>query len=293
MKLFLLAALVAAVPSPAKACSAPVPCYMPQFVPADGATVPANLPGIVWWAPAYSQSADPTLVELRDDAGNQVALTYSDGVFVPAAPLVADTHYTLTDANPCVDTPRTSRFTTTAEAPLPTALGQLVGTNASVAVFEIAMPASCTTDIAANEEGLKLTLDASALPWKDALLFGTQLDGSRYTALGAYNQIVPPGSSWIGRGIDLVYAACSPPPDGAPHFETDEGDHVAVMTASLAGTTLALTSTSAQFALSCAVDTGPTDGDGGGGGCSTGGGFGAASLLILLALRRSTRSSAR
>ncbi|HEX7703432.1 MAG TPA: hypothetical protein VF403_21980, partial [Kofleriaceae bacterium] len=130
----LLATLLAATaaPSIADACTEPA-CWPGYFTPADGATVPANLPAIYWrpvGANVGPAANDPTRVVLAAATDPTMPLAFTatvqpdgDYLIVPTAPLVAGVTYTLTDHNICdgdETSGPTSSFFVAPEAALPT-----------------------------------------------------------------------------------------------------------------------------------------------------------------------------
>lgn len=305
------AALVAVMPSPARACSPPM-CWGGAFLPADGSTVPANLPGIIWQPmQVFSNNgdADPAGIELRDDAGNQIALTatvQNNGTYllVPASKLVPGTHYNLVDATQCKGFDGTdysdeypaphSSFTAAAEAPLPGSLGDTLVVSEGIGpISQGTSNGSCSVEISADRASLMLELAPTALPWKDLFVFRTSVDGQQWSADSSINQITPPGQSWTGRATDRVYSRCADA-DGSQFAGLSTGSHIGLFGASLPGTTVSLTAGPASFALDCGTtmvpdpggDDVPNPSPDDGGGCSTGAGTGGASLLVLLALGR-------
>jgi hypothetical protein len=87
--------------------------------------------------------------------------------------------------------------------------------------------------------------------WRFALLFETVLDGKpdwrpRHSVCRTY----PPGSSWQGHGIDLIFAECARAASGEVSG-TRKGEHDVYMTLSVPATTLVATTKKHSFTLTC------------------------------------------
>jgi hypothetical protein len=287
--------LVLALPRPADACEPP-PCWSGYFVPGDGAHVPANLPGLYWrpmGSVASTAGADPAKVTLVPDGGAPIALTATqlasgDFVLVPAQPLVAGTHYRLTDDNICEQTGSPGpdiQFTATAGAPLPTALGTVSVVDGDIASLDIGTAAgSCSVAVVADRSNIALVPDASAQPWLDVLMYETRVDGALWNPIDNINSTNAPGASWQGRGTDLVYRVCDTNVDLLDPGVTSDGTHAVELRATLAGdATTMLATPPAQIDLACTPDAGvdpePRDM-----GCSSSSGAGLGGVLIALGL---------
>lgn len=307
---------LALVPAqPAAACSSS--CLAGSFVPGDGAHVPANLPGLIWRAPSAPSSPDPARVSLtRLDTGATIALTATASdrgyyTLVPAEPLVAGVSYHLADATECaLFGSAQATFTVTEAAPLPTALGTVTVTPRPRATAELMTTAgSCSVeaDIAPVEVALAFTAEAE--PWRDVLHFETLVDEQPWAPRASILSALPPGASWKGRGVDLVYSVCvNHSGFGAPSVDLPLGAHAVGMRAVLPGTGVDLYAEAVGFTTQCEAvgdDGGLCDGglgdhdaaagaDGGGGGCAAGGsGAGVAIGLALGGLIARRRRAAR
>ena len=112
---------------------------------------------------------------------------------------------------------------------------------------------SRSADVAAQE--IHISEPAAIERWRFALLFETVLDGKRdwrprRSVCGNY----PPGSSWRGYGIDIIFAECvSAAPDEVAG--TREGEHDVYMTISVPGTRLVATTKKYSFRLTCTSPT--------------------------------------
>ncbi len=312
------AAALLAAPRAADACS--TSCNDPGFfVPGDGATVPANLPGIFWRArydagPGGPPPSNVTLTATTDPETplgfTAMALAEYQYLLVPDAPLVAGTTYHLADASACdfgTGVPSASAtFTVGPSAPLPTTLGALAVTQLPLRTDTIASGGgSCSMEavVASAAVAVDYTQASDAAPWRDVLHFETLVDGQRW--LGRRDILTPiaPGASWVGRGFDRIYTMCSTDdPFSSPANQASPGTHQVQLRATLPGTTVALATTTAAIELTCPPpdDPGPDGGlvdlDDAGGCCSSASRPGASAvlaLLVALAVVRPARSRRR
>jgi uncharacterized protein (TIGR03382 family) len=238
----------------AEACSVPQ-CWDGSFTPAEGATVPANLSAF-YWEPDTRLSgrvSDPARVSLTTAAGVEVPITGTplpngDWVFSIDEPLVPGVGYVLADFNVCVGDQLgpTASFTAGPPAPLPIDLGTLTTSDHQIAVFDVAASGSCSASIEGDQVLVELDPSETALPWRDALMFETLVDGGRWRPQPSINSSIPAGTSWRGRGVDRVYTMCGNDPFGG----TTEGLHEVTMRASLPGST-AVMSSSVPIELLC------------------------------------------
>jgi len=277
-----VASLVAAAPSAADACSPPI-CWAGSFTPANGATVPANLPAM-YWRPlsGYGAStADPSKVVLASAAAPSTPLPFTttqlpDGAYliVPKQPLTPGTAYVLTDQSTCGSstTPLgpTATFQVAAAAPLPTSLGALAEGANLVGPLEVASAGgSCSAEVEAHQIRIDLQPTSETIAWRDALHFETLVDGEVWRAAATIGAVVPPGTSWRGRGVDLVYRVCKTS-DDAVSEGLAAGPHEVVMRATLPGSSTVVSSSSLTVELACASDGPPVDEGGASGGCGAG-----------------------
>ena len=293
----------------AEACSPPQ-CWGGSFTPAEAATVPANLPAF-HWRPVLSfdnKVSDPSNVSLKTAGGVEVPITGTplpngDWVFTIDEPLVAGTGYVLTDLNVCAGDQLgpTAAFTAAPAEPLPTDLGTLTTSDHRITSFEVGTSSgSCSTPIDADQVLVDLGLSATALPWRDALMFETLVDGDSWRPQASINSSTSPGTSWRGRGADRVYTTClANDPSAFPG--TTEGPHEVTMRASLPGQATVLSS-SVPVELSCnplppdecesgLLPHGACDDGDDHGGCNAGGATGLLGLALvgLLCSRRRKR----
>lgn len=243
----------------AEACSQPA-CWDGYFTPGEGATVPANLPAIVWRPVRDSVTnavPDAARVSLATAQGVAVPLTGTvlsngDWVFTIDKPLLEGTSYVLRDLNTCVDqVGPTAAFQAAAPAPLPIALGALVSQAHRLGALEVGTRSgSCSVMVDVDQVGVELALPAATAPWRDVLLYETLVDGRSWQPTRSIRQSLPAGESWSGRGTDRVYATCGIP-DGGGFTGVEEGAHEVTMQATLAGTSLTLRADPLAVELAC------------------------------------------
>jgi uncharacterized protein (TIGR03382 family) len=300
------AALVVAAPADSEACSQ-APCRPGFFTPGNGATVPANLPAI-HWRPTLgfdNTNIDPSKVVLARASAPSASLPFtatrrSDGsyVLVPQQPLMAGTAYVLTDQTTCAGTTvgPTATFQVVAAAPLPTELGALAETASTAGLLQVASAGgACSAEVDAHQVGIELQLGAGVMSWRDVLHFETLVDGAVWSASRSAPEEVPPGASWRGRGVDLLYRACKTE-DESVSEGLAEGSHEVVMRATLPGSTTVVQSSPLTVEIDCAHEWPDKHEDGG---CDAGGGGGSGwvwlgSIAAIIGVRRrSARARSR
>lgn len=259
---------------PSDACS-PQMCVGGQFLPTEAAVVPANVPAIWWWPDRSNGTGDLALpiddssydLTLLDQGVETTLAAHIDpgppfgGFFlVPKDPMPAGKTIRVRGANFCPtatgvldDTASVAVFETSASAPLPTDLGVLVATPSTVEPLALADGSgSCASTVTAAAVRVTLEPSAGALPWKDVFAFETFVDGEPWA--GSHHIAREPviGSSWEGRGIDLVFSICEIPGGSSPVVEPlDEGLHQVKMRAWIPGTSTTVETPSIAFTLSC------------------------------------------
>lgn len=93
---------------------------------------------------------------------------------------------------------------------------------------------SCATTISAASRKVRLKLPTQMEKWRQFLLYSTTVDGRGWRPSPSLCQQVPHGTSWVGPGLDLLYASCS---GGKPADDLPEGTHTVELEAWLPGTT--------------------------------------------------------
>lgn len=281
-------AVIAAAPSDAEACS-PAPCQAGFFTPGDGKTVPASVPGIHWRPMSRSDAGpgEPGNVVLATAAAPSTPLPFTpmqlqngSYLLVPDEPLAPGTAYVLADRNTCAGQPigPSVTFQVAEAAPLPTSLGALVETANKVGPLTVAAGAPCSAEVGAHQIGIELQLGAEAIAWRDALHVETLVDGQVWRPARSATSVTPPGESWRGRGVDLLYRVCETKDDVLEGLAA--GPHEVVMRATLPGTGVVLQSSSLAVQIDCAGDGSPGEGGTGGGGCDAGGSGASGGLLL-------------
>jgi uncharacterized protein (TIGR03382 family) len=144
-----------------------------------------------------------------------------------------------------------ARFSVSEAAPMPTELGALTA-ETQVDEFPMHLPGgslcSIQTEVPARE--LELTLHSSALPWKDALFYVTEVDGEEYEPNGGYQLDPAPGTALVGRGKDVVYTLC----DDESEAQSDgvvPGHHDALVRGHVPGSSTTLSTTQVSCGLEC------------------------------------------
>lgn len=286
-----LALAVVGAPRDAQACSGGS-CFGGFFLPADGGTVPANLPGIVWQPRAGQTGApDPSHVALfRVATSGEIAVPITEEqqnnghVYVsPVAALAPDADYVIRGADTCkgtgmVDATATqSTFHTGSTIALPATLGSLAASAPSVGPLQVwTVSGSCTASITAAQASIDLTLSPEAGPWQKALLVETLVDGQPWRFLDNLNSVPA-----LGGGLHtVVYAMCATADDGADKG-LSVGSHSVTMRAILAGSMVSVETAPVSVTLQCSTAAGGNGVDGGtgeaassvdGGGCNLPGG---------------------
>lgn len=296
---------LALTPSTADACGAPA-CWPGAFTPAEGASVPANVPGFFWRPQSgyLDEEPDPQQVTLAATNAPEppIPLTATelgggDWLLVPDQPLSPGVSYTLVDHNVCGlgSAGPASTFEVGPEAALPTSLPAPQITDHAPGALQVStISGSCSADVLADQVTIELPLDAAALPWRDLLHFETRIDGAVWRASAAANLPVTPGESWAGRARDRVYTVCA----GEDPYASGglaPGTHEVTIRVTLPGTELVLDSPPATFVLDCEGLGNPDDptnpGDPDEGGCSAGGQGSLLAALALATLRRRKRGT--
>jgi hypothetical protein len=256
-----LSLVAAAWPDPALACSA-IDCVQGYLYPGDGATIPANAGALLWrpQGPRAVETVTSTATRLRrEDTQAEVGFTTAplDGALVltPDAPLSPGA-YVFEDGGACAHSafpaPQPVRFVVGSAAPTPTTLGTLVPGALDQIQQMVAAGAACSELVPAAVMDVRLTLSAEAQPWSALLLYRTVVDGQPWRPNDSLPRVVPTGASWMGRGVDRLYAACGPTQLGSGvNGGLSEGPHSVVMQATLPGTNLLLETPPVQVTLTC------------------------------------------
>lgn len=143
-----------------------------------------------------------------------------------------------------------ARFSVSDAAPLPTELGSLT-VKGQVDNAKVSLPADgpCSTRADVSARALELELHASALPWKDALFYVTEVDAREYEPNVGYQIDPAPGTALVGRGTDLLYTLCE---ESEGYSEgVEQGHHEALIRAHVPGSSTILATDEVTVTLEC------------------------------------------
>lgn len=149
-------------------------------------------------------------------------------------------------------------WTVTSAVPLPTELGTIdVDVTPSGTVPQATTAGSCDEPVRTSYASVTLALASGAAPWGDTFVYETLVDGivflpvvtlSPFNSYSSQSQLF--GASWVGRGVDRVFARCGDMLTGV-----EEGSHTIAMRGVLPDGTEVVTP-SVQVTLSCPPDGG-------------------------------------
>lgn len=112
---------------------------------------------------------------------------------------------------------------------------------------------ACSTKIEAAQAEIEMPLPVSVEKWRDALLYTVIIsDHDYWRPYRSFCGSAPPGSSWVGKGRELVFSQCTGTlgSSGEPYFNLQEGTHSVRMIAWLPGIS-ATVRARADVALKC------------------------------------------
>ena len=269
---------VSAMPSTSEACDWAYCAEPADLIPQSGATIPAN--ASLAWGPLYYagdiEDGEQQL-SLVDDAGVEVDIEIVEvdlprfqrwgplpRAVTPLEPLDVGREYTfLTPSSECVGEDVVeveSTFTVSAPAELPTDLGTISASSLEDTELALAEDASCTNTQNVITTKIELKLSDDALAWEDALAFETVVNGDFWGPAEFSGQGFPLGSSWVGRGEDLVFAICEENPY-SEHSYLLPGTHTVQMRARIPGTDVVIETNELTLQLDCdAAGEDPTQG---------------------------------
>ncbi|MCK6515526.1 hypothetical protein L6R46_10790 [Myxococcota bacterium] len=225
-------------PGEARACS-PRPCHLAVAVPGDGASVPANLSAVALLRSGCAPFDEPRGLTVEGGAAvpvvEEASAAYPGVLLVrpEAGALSPGSRVSLGGAGDQRG-PRALHLNLTALAPLPVALGALsVEPNERGPVVVATDSGACSEALDAASAKVNLSFDPSAEPWRDAFIFETLVDGQPWRPSASLPDPAPFGGSWVGRGVDLLYAACGPDQHALMGLEL--GAHTVELVATLPG----------------------------------------------------------
>jgi hypothetical protein len=179
-----------------------------------------------------------------------------DYVLVPNQPLAENTSYLLDDKNTCTNFPILGpkvTFQTSAVAPMPTALGNLIVTAGGVGSLDaVTSSGSCTSSILVDRVMVTLDFAPDARPWREVLHFETLVDDRVWNGNPTGNYVAP-GTSGHGRGVDMVFRVCESHDPGVGIPGVGPGPHTVAMRARLPGTTMEWMTEPVSIQLECNV----------------------------------------
>lgn len=252
------------VPSIALPCSAPL-CWEERLFPLR--PFPANLP-MIFWSPSWSGSETATVADadvyLESPAGDRISVTLAEypnyWPFTyevhPSVQLTPNVEYTLRTPDGCEPYDPLRTIKPVATATVPSTLGTASVTHAGRELIDVrGNGGTCTDKLDASFAMISVELTAEAQPWAGALLYTTKVDGEIWYKTDSLHSHYEPGSSWIGRGRDKIYASCqNNVVDGL-----SEGVHEVVFEATVPGANILLSTPPIMVTLSCAASPPPPD----------------------------------
>jgi hypothetical protein len=213
-------------PNVARPCS-PAPCYRGGHLLPDG-PFPARLRGLSWTPIRDRQplEIDPDdIILMHGNERIRVTLEPQDlaesrFLIVPSVPFVESSTYSLELPITCAERSDARYFVLEPQpsAPLPSTLGTLNVSPVRRGNLMVASTGgSCAVEVDAAYVDLTVEHAAEAEPWQNTFIYTTYVDGTRWAPQRSLTQESAAGSSWMGRGVDRIFAVCSsnngtPPP---------------------------------------------------------------------------------
>jgi hypothetical protein len=271
----LIAVAPLAAPTTSYACSG-YSCANDQFLPRGG-SVPANISAIAW-TPGHSADATSTALPRFECAAADGSTHTVRFVALPedkpdhlqlAESLTAGDHCVISSgvADCAIDDPAydaashtngKAEFDVVEASDVPGELGVIAVTGAQLGEVDVAADASCSERIEACRVDASLDWNAATLPWKDALVFETFVDGERYAT--SRNLAIPDelGGLYSGRDHDVVFALLGDVPDNARvGRKLEAGEHSLVIKAHLPGSAQTLATPAVTIVLRCGGSSEP------------------------------------
>lgn len=256
---------VFAAGSEASACET-VPCAgepeeLHEYVPFDGATVPANLRGLFWVEEmrGHGESGEIERVFYKSSAADEpIGLTQDiERARAPErpvevmfeSPLVAGNEYRLRAPHSCtVDVTSDERvehvYQVSEAAEIPERLGVLKASPSQTNDT----PGECGFDVCAASSTITLKLSNEATPWRDAMWFVPHVNGEPWEITDSQSTTDMPIASALGHGEPfVVYAAC----DDVESPRLRQGNHVVEVHAYLPGRSEPIVSEAVEIDLKC------------------------------------------
>ena len=258
----------ALLPPSAHACVAPNCLRGTRFaLPADGAAVPANLPGLVV-VPPLLESVDPTTVRLLLEDGTPVPASVTAGahqtqVLVPDAPLVPGSSYRLEAKGVCnfggPQETQATTFTAGPALPLPATTGTLTAETPQRRTFAVYGDSSCgNTQAEGDTTTLRFTPSPELVPFLPWVHWSVEVDGEAWS-YAKHGGLTPTGENpdtrlyEYNRGLMFLYTVCGEPnPTMPPTRGLAPGRHQATLKGTLEHAQLTLPPVTVDFELTCA-----------------------------------------
>ncbi|MFU8805307.1 MAG: hypothetical protein ACNA8W_15955 [Bradymonadaceae bacterium] len=265
--------LVFAVDIPtASPCS--VPCAR-DSLSFEEARVPANVTGVLWKigeGRRFEEIDGDEIYLVREDDDGRISVQIERVEFHEIAvefgeALAPNTSYRFVAPwlcneggyHPDDDSRFEVSFETGDEAPFPSALGALVAKPHQTAAISVNTEDGCSDILDTAYVDIALELSDEALPWHEALIYETYVDGQRWQPTAYLGELVIAGQSWQGRGRDRIYTICDP--RWSRVYQAAEGTRTVEMRAWHPGRTALLATSTITIDLTCPEDETPVGGD--------------------------------
>jgi hypothetical protein len=252
-------------PKLAQACAGSV-CINDQFLPRVG-SVPENIATIAW-DPGYDVRAEiPLLPRLECVAADGGTRELSFAALPRDRPDHLELNEPLVAGERCMLSSGVTdcsvdgagaylegraEFDVVDSSPLPEELGLIAVAGPKLDDIEISADTSCSERVSACIVNASVVFSAAALPWKDALLFETIVDGEPFST--SRNLALPDelGGLYHGRTADVVYALGGKIPGNViAERELDPGEHTLAIRARLPGSDVILATPPVTINLDC------------------------------------------
>jgi len=269
---FLCAVFLA--PERSAACSCV--CYYPTwgFV-SEGGLIPSNSPGLLWWGEFEgSNGTDQALpVQIASASGEPLPVEYELvskeqprrlWLFRPRDGFKVGKSYVLTTTRICQKFTRMLGGPSIGGPSWEQRISVTVSDQAAVSpagpvelkigeptTGAVAVPAGgiCSEGVTAAQLRIVMDLPEAMKAFRDQLYFETIIDGTHHwSPYGSICALVLPGSSWQGKGVDLLFTVCGDKPDDRG---LSAGRHTVEMRASLPGTDVSAVTSEVEVELSC------------------------------------------
>lgn len=246
-------------PEPSVACSCAVYYKDWGFVSAGG-LIPSNSRGLLWWGEfAGAAGKDHGLpVQIASASGESLPVEYElvsrdlpkslwlfrprDGFKVGKSYVFTTRQtFTLGSDEQRVSVTVSDRAAASPGRPVALKIGEPV-----VGALQIAMGGSCAARVTAARLPIAMDLPETMRVFGDQLYFETVIDGTdHWIASDNVCTTIVPGTSWRGRGVDLLFSVCGDSGGLAA------GRHVVQMRASLPGTDVLAVTSKVEVDLKC------------------------------------------